>query len=80
MFAAFNELDGMHSNDDVFLLDILGNDLKDEDDSYPDLIKKKYIECTCKTSMLLRDPLMEMVFEDMDEDVLLWRGPSADNQ
>ena len=80
MFAAFNELDGMHSNDDVFLLDILGNHLKDEDDSYPDLIKKKYIECTCKTSMLLRDPLMEMVFEDMDEDVLLWRGPSADNQ
>ena len=80
MFAAFNELDGMHSNDDVFLLDILGNHLKDEDDSYPDLIKKKYTECTCTTSMLLRDPLMEMVFEDMDEDVLLWRGPSADNQ
>ena len=81
MFAAFYNLEGMDSNDDVFLLDLLGNNLKEaDDDSYPDLIKQKYTESTNKIGMLLRDPLMEMVFEDTDEDVLLWRGPSADNQ
>ena len=41
MFARFYELDGMHTNDAMLLLDILGNHLKGEDESYPEVIKSK---------------------------------------
>ena len=68
MFAQFYKLDGMHTNDAMLLLDILGNHLKGEDDSYPEAIKKRYTASACETTMLIRDPLMEMVFEDMDDD------------
>ena len=47
MFAAFYELDGMHTNDDMLLLDILCNHLKDGDESYPELIKSKYTASAC---------------------------------
>ena len=39
MFAAFCKLDGSDSNDDLHLLEILGNHLKNGDESYPELIK-----------------------------------------
>ena len=70
MFAALYELDGKDSNDAVFLLDILGNHLKggEDEESYPDLIKRRYTASTCEVAMLLKDPLMEMVFEDMPDD------------
>lgn len=51
-----------------FCLLTLGNHLKGGDESYPELIKRKYTASVCETTTLLRDPLMELVFEDMDED------------